>query len=382
MGRAQYRKQLTSRWCSGQMSNFEYLMSLNTLAGARAHLIRCFKLTGSVPGRTFNDLTQYPVFPFILKDYTSASLDLSNPAVYRDLTKPMGAQDEARLAKFLEKYNYLIDAEEEIPYHYGSHYSNVGSVLHFLVRIEPFTQFFLEFQGGRFDIPDRTFHSIQQTWYLSSAGSSTDVKELIPEFFYFPEFLVNINNFDFGVRQDDSRVGDVALPPWAKNNTRLFIQRNRQALESQHVSERLHHWIDLIFGYKQTGEEAARANNLFHPLTYEGYDVTAAAEDDDLKKQAMLAQISSYGQTPTQLFSKPVRGLYGLNFVLTLAVTSTRSGATPRPRCCARLWATRRPTCRCCGSATPADRAHTCTFKSRRRRSTFTVRASLHAALC
>lgn len=36
------------------MSNFEYLMHLNTLAG-----------------RTYNDLMQYPVFPWILADYES-----------------------------------------------------------------------------------------------------------------------------------------------------------------------------------------------------------------------------------------------------------------------------------------------------------------------
>lgn len=29
------------------------------------------------------------------------------------------------------------------------------------------------------------------TWRLSSFESMTDVKELIPEFFYLPEFLVN-----------------------------------------------------------------------------------------------------------------------------------------------------------------------------------------------
>ena len=33
------------------------------------------------------------------------------------------------------------------PYHYGSHYSNSGIVLHFLVRIPPFTNMFLDFQG-------------------------------------------------------------------------------------------------------------------------------------------------------------------------------------------------------------------------------------------
>lgn len=43
-----------------------------------------------------------------------------------------------------------------------------------------------------------------------------------------------------------------------------------QALESEFVSSQLHQWIDLIFGYKQRGPEAARALNVFHHLTYEG----------------------------------------------------------------------------------------------------------------
>jgi hypothetical protein len=30
---------------------------------------------------------QYPVFPWVLADYTSQVLDLSNPAVFRDLSK-------------------------------------------------------------------------------------------------------------------------------------------------------------------------------------------------------------------------------------------------------------------------------------------------------
>lgn len=33
------------------------------------------------------------------------------------------------------------------PYHYGSHYSNSGTVLHFLVRMPPFTKMFLAYQG-------------------------------------------------------------------------------------------------------------------------------------------------------------------------------------------------------------------------------------------
>lgn len=50
------------------------------------------------------------------------------------------------------------------------------------------------------------------------------------------------------------QVGDVGLPPWAKGSVREFIRKHREALESDYVSENLHHWIDLIFGYKQRGK--------------------------------------------------------------------------------------------------------------------------------
>ena len=39
-------------------------------------------------GRTFNDLMQYPIFPFVLADYTSSQLNLDKQASFRDLRKP------------------------------------------------------------------------------------------------------------------------------------------------------------------------------------------------------------------------------------------------------------------------------------------------------
>jgi hypothetical protein len=59
-----------------------------------------------------------------------------------------------------------------------------------------------------------------------------------------------------------------------------------------------------MFGYKQQGEEAVAAKNVFHPLTYEGA-VNIDAIEDKVTKEATIAQISSYGQTPKQLFKKP-----------------------------------------------------------------------------
>lgn len=98
------------KWARREISNFDYLMHLNTLAG-----------------RSFNDLTQYPVFPWVLADYTSKVLDLDDPKVYRDLSKPVGALNPARLERYLERYKYFDDPV--IPkFHYGSHYSSAGTV--------------------------------------------------------------------------------------------------------------------------------------------------------------------------------------------------------------------------------------------------------------
>ncbi len=45
---------------------------------------------------------------------------------------------------------------------------------------------------------DRMFHSIGEAWESSSKNNMADVRELIPEFFYLPDFLTNKNNFDLG----------------------------------------------------------------------------------------------------------------------------------------------------------------------------------------
>ncbi|XP_061381193.1 WD repeat and FYVE domain-containing protein 3 isoform X2 [Danaus plexippus] len=278
---------VTQRWLRGEISNFQYLMHLNTLAG-----------------RSYNDLMQYPVFPWILSDYDSLELDLTHPATFRDLTKPMGAQSPDRLEQFRKRYKEWDDPHGETPpYHYGTHYSSAMIVCSYLVRMEPFTQHFLRLQGGHFDLADRMFHSIKEAWNSASRHNMADVKELIPEFFYLPEFLVNSNNFDLGSKQSGVSLGDVVLPPWAKGDPREFIRLHRAALESDYVSHKLHHWIDLVFGYKQQGSSAVEACNVFHHLFYEG-NVDIYNIDDPLKKNATIGFINNFGQIPKQLFKK------------------------------------------------------------------------------
>lgn len=90
----------------------------------------CF-LINSLADRSKNDLTQYPVFPWVVADYKSDVLDLSNTDTFRDLSKPMGALNPDRLEKLKERYHEMNDNK----FLYGSHYSAPGLVLFYLVRI-------------------------------------------------------------------------------------------------------------------------------------------------------------------------------------------------------------------------------------------------------
>lgn len=58
----------------------------------------------TLAGRSYNDLMQYPIFPWILADYDSEELDLTDSSTFRDFGKPMGAQSPERLLQFKKRY--------------------------------------------------------------------------------------------------------------------------------------------------------------------------------------------------------------------------------------------------------------------------------------
>uniref|UniRef100_A0A8C5FPW8 BEACH domain-containing protein n=1 Tax=Gadus morhua TaxID=8049 RepID=A0A8C5FPW8_GADMO len=249
------------QWQRGHLSNYQYLLHLNNLAD-----------------RSCNDLSQYPILPWVLADYTSPHLDLTNSATFRDLTKPIGALNKERLERLLARYRGM----PEPSFMYGSHYSSPGYVLFYLVRVAP--EHMLSLQNG--------------------PACLSSVSQLIPEFYGDdPSFLENKFSIDLGRRQNGSSINEVNLPPWS-SDANDFLQKHKIALESQYVSENLHEWIDLVFGYKQRGCEAVASHNVFHPLTYEG-GIDCDSIDDPDQRIAMLTQILEFGQTPTQLFTVP-----------------------------------------------------------------------------
>jgi hypothetical protein len=54
---------------------------------------------------------QYPVFPWVLSQYTEASIDLQDPASFRDLSRPMGALNEERLEQFLDRFESFRESD-------------------------------------------------------------------------------------------------------------------------------------------------------------------------------------------------------------------------------------------------------------------------------
>uniref|UniRef100_A0A665VYN9 Neurobeachin n=1 Tax=Echeneis naucrates TaxID=173247 RepID=A0A665VYN9_ECHNA len=274
---------MTQRWQRREISNFEYLMFLNTIAG-----------------RTYNDLNQYPIFPWVLTNYDSEELDLTLPGNFRDLSKPIGALNPKRAAFYAERYE-TWDDESTPPHHYTTLYSTAHSTLMWMLRIEPFTTFFLNANDSKFDHPERAFSGIGRSW-RNCQRDTADVKELIPEFYYLPEMFVNSNEYELGVRDDGVPVCDIELPAWAKK-PEDFVRINRMALESEFVSCQLHQWIDLIFGYKQRGPEAVRALNVFNFLSYEG--AVNLDNLDAVQREVIEMQIQLCGQIPSQLLIEP-----------------------------------------------------------------------------
>ena len=279
-------------WKEWKMTNYEFLMWMNIYGN-----------------RSFNDISQYPVFPWILNDYkdplkNEQNDDQQHKYNLRDMTLPMGMltindQAEARKEMFIENYETLKETAEDglmKPYYFGTNYSNPIYVCHFLMRIFPFTQIAIELQGSKFDHAERLFLSVDNSFYYSLT-QKTDVRELIPEFFYLPEIFLNINDLNMGSTEDGQKVNDILVP--CHNNPYEFVQIMRTILESDEISNTIQNWIDLIFGSKSKGKEAENAKNLFTEESYqEILDITKVES-----KESTLRKVE-FGLIPSQVMSK------------------------------------------------------------------------------
>lgn len=275
------------KWIDGTISNFDYLLFLNEQSG-----------------RSWNDLTQYPIFPWVLKDYSSKQIDLDDQSIYRDLSLPIFAQTAEQQEQCMKYYKTTMSLSKEEDGHcMPNYFSNVGCTLYYLVRLEPFTDEEISFQGGSFDAADRTFQSFDISYNIMVSYGNKDSLELIPDFFFNPETLKNINNAKFPDSILCNRVvNDVILPPWASSHREL-VKMMRNSLESKVTSLHLHEWIDLVFGFRRRGQAALEKFNVFQKSVFE-FNVDEVIDNRTLFK-AMRDQIHNCGQAANELFKSP-----------------------------------------------------------------------------
>ena len=260
-------------WVLNRISNYDYLIYLNNIAS-----------------RSFSDVNQYPIFPWIFKDYKSNKIDISDESFYRDLSKPIGA-----LGKNSHKAKLNFEeTSNEIPFNYPFNYSNSSIINHFLIR--KFPQLVQNFESGSFGKPDRMFKSIVTLWDHLMFESG-DLRELIPEFYSDEDFLISSEPIYIEEGDSLNLLNSIQLPNWAKT-AHEFINIQKNGLESDYVSKNLHHWIDLIFGVKQSGKEGENAQNIFPPYAYEeNFNNNKFNENFQIYNEFL-----SFGQVPVKLF--------------------------------------------------------------------------------
>jgi hypothetical protein len=199
-----FLNEVNGLWLKNRISNFDYLMLLNTFSG-----------------RSLINLFQYFIFPVILKDFNHRIINLANKAMYRDLSLPIFACDPAENGELsqLEIKNFEV-SELGNQYHSGVFYSTHAFVSYYLIRQHPFTEVHLEIQDGTFDSADRLFIGTNQLSFLKEKN-----QELIPYIYTLPELYINTNHFNFGkfTQKDDYvLVDDFILPEWSEDDPRKF----------------------------------------------------------------------------------------------------------------------------------------------------------------
>lgn len=214
-----YIEKLTKMWRKGKISNFRYLMFLNKYAG-----------------RSFNSLERYPVLPWVIKDFKSNRLDLSSKDTYYDLNVTKSEANSTFQDTISGKEDLVRKGRQELA---------PQTVLNYMVRLEPYS---LLIQPGEL----QTFHDIAVECEDRLTTRRSNLT--IPEFYYLPELCVNHNKYSLGLIPGlNSRIDQVVLPSWA-GDYHKFVHVNSLALDSSQVSARLHEWIDLVFGNKQSDD--------------------------------------------------------------------------------------------------------------------------------
>ena len=304
---------LIIEWQEEQLTTYEYLLFLNKFSS-----------------RTYNDVNQYPVFPWIKRKFEMIKGEKEAKPVPRDFKYPMSSQREELRKEALNRFKEDEENGEHFPVHYGNHYSTSSYIYFYLMREEPFTTLLMKLQGNKQENPDRMFYSFIDTLFILETGH--DNRECIPDIFCKIEQFINLNCVDFGKKISGIRVDDFIVYVYesdkeAKLNMLLtkndhsvsdyvnFILKENIFLNCKTTTKEITKWFDLIFGVLQLPEKNRKnCLNIFSAETYEQEtNLYNLLEKEKKKYQSDLSKIIShlenkidliisFGQTPFQLF--------------------------------------------------------------------------------
>ena len=261
-------KDILSLFRKGKMTNYEYLLYLNKYST-----------------RTYNDLSQYPIFPWLVLKHDEMeqileSLDnnikIENESCLRDLTYPISLQTEGKREEAINKYIGEYD-ESNFPFHLYKHYSTTGYIYYFLIRMNPYGQNTVRFQNYKIESADRILNSYNEIEEILKQDS--DNRELIPDFFCYFDFLCNLNCFNLGIKENGEMIDDLQIQDIFKskyiNKASSYVYslyKVKKLLNSTFICKEIYKWVDIIFGKKQLPdqhEEAEKSCNIYGKITYE-----------------------------------------------------------------------------------------------------------------
>lgn len=199
---------LVEDWVHRRITNFKYLMVLNHLAG-----------------RCMYDPNNHPFLPWVI-DFSIEQEEFG----VRDLTKSKYRlnKGDSQLDLTFESYSAFGDSSS-IPHHVSDVLSDITYYVYKARRT-----------------PKSVLCSHVRSKWVPNEYPSSMVRmynwtpdECIPEFFIDPLIFSSIHE----------DLPDIELPVGCKTPEE-FIVKHMELLESDRVSECLHHWIDLTFGFK------------------------------------------------------------------------------------------------------------------------------------
>ena len=260
-------------WLDGKKSTFEYLLLLNKFSD-----------------RSYNVLSQYLIFPWILIDFN----DIYNKKNYRNMSLPMPAQTKEGLEEILNEYDSM--PEDEYKCYFLGFYSTAFYINNYLMRVYPFINNHIKSHDGKLDDPQRQLESFQNMSQIYK--DNQHAMELIPEFYIVPEIFLNLNYTFYGKYINDMKnilINNIHLGNGFKTILE-FINFHHSSLNSDIFSSQINKWIDNIFGENQITDKK-NVINSFPRETYEKYvkeDVLEKLRElEDFKEKNIISLRSS-----------------------------------------------------------------------------------------